>query len=159
MRGSRVKKSIGPIAFAAAVLALASCTSLVQKPEGFAAVSPGQITATHYKAVSPEGMIYRVRTLDNYPVQTLEFWADALKNHLEKEGYRSVSDGRSFEARETPGMIFEWAMPYGNESYIYITAIVVSEKKIAVAEAAAEHTIYYRYREALIESLASIMIQ
>ncbi len=154
-----MKSRIVLFTIVAAVLALASCTSLVQKPEGFAEVSPWQIAATHYKAVSPEGMIYRVRTLNNYPVQTLEFWADALQNHLEKEGYRSVSDGQAFEAGETPGMIFEWAMPYGNESYIYITAIAVSEKKIAVAEAAAEHTIYYRYREALIESLASITIR
>jgi len=50
-------------------------------------------------------------------------------------------------------------MPYGNESYIYITAIVVSEKKIAVSEAAAEHTIYYKYREALLESLASMTLR
>lgn len=154
-----MKKSIGPISLAAAALFLAACSSLsVQKPEGFAEVSSRRIATTQYKAISPEGMIYRVRTLDNYPVQMLEFWADALKNHLEKEGYRSVSDGESFEAGETPGMIFEWAMPYGHESYIYITAIVVSEKKIAVAEAAAEHTVYYQYREALIESLASITI-
>jgi hypothetical protein len=159
VRGSRVKTRIGPIAFAAAVLALASCTSLAQKPEGFAEVSPWQVAAAQYKAVSPEGMIYRVRTLKNYPVQTLEFWASALKNHLEKEGYRSVSDGQPFEAGESPGMLFEWAMPYGNQSYIYITAIVVAEKKIAVAEAAAEHTIYYKYREALLESLASITIR
>ena len=145
--------------FAATVLALASCTSLAQKPEGFAAVSPWYISATRYKAVSPEGMIYRVRTLNNYPVQTLEFWADALRNHLKREGYRSIADGQSFEAGETPGMIFEWAMPYGNQSYIYITAIVVSQKKIAVAEATAEHTIYYKYREALIESLATITIR
>lgn len=154
-----MKKSIGFIASALFVLTLASCVSLVQKPEGFAEISPQQVTATQYKAVSPEGMIYRVRTVNNYPVQTLEFWANALENHLEKEGYRSVSDGKSFQAGETPGMFFEWVMPYGNESYIYITAIAVSENKIAVAEAAAEHTIYYQYREALIESLTSITIR
>jgi hypothetical protein len=131
---------------------------MVQKPEGFAAVSPWQVGAAQYKAVSPEGMIYRVRTLDNYPVQTLEFWANALENHLVNEGYRAVSDGQSFEAGVNPGMFLEWAMPYGEQSYIYITAIVVSEKKIAVAEATAEHTIYHRYREAVIESLVSITI-
>ena len=153
-----MNKIIAPLAFAAAVLTLASCTTLVQKPEGFAEVLPWQVAATQYKAVSPEGMIYRVRTVKNYPEQTLEFWAQALQNHLEKEGYRSVSDGRSFETEDNSGRIFEWAMPYGNESYIYLTAIVVSEKRIAVAEAAAEHTIYYQYREALLESLASITI-
>jgi hypothetical protein len=153
-----VKRFVASIAFAAAVLALSSCATMVRKPEGFAEVPPWQIVATQYKAVSPEGMIYRVRTLKNYPVQTLEFWAQALRNHLEKEGYRSVSQGCPFQTGDHSGMIFEWAMPYSNESYIYLTAIVVSEKKIAVAEAAAEHTIYYQYREALLESLASITI-
>ena len=154
-----MNKIVAPIAFAAVVIVLASCTSLVQKPEGFAEMLPRQVAATQYKAVSPEGMIYRVRTLRNYPVQTLEFWAQALQNHLEKEGYRSISAGRSFETKDNTGMLFEWAMPYGNESYIYLTAIVVSEKRIAVAEATAEHTIYHQYREALLESLASIAIQ
>ena len=153
-----MKKVTAPIAFATALLALSSCLTLVQKPEGFAEVFPWQTAATEYKAVSPEGMVYRVRTLQNYPVQTLEFWAQALQNHLEKEGYRGISEGRSFETEDNSGMIFEWAMPYGNQSYIYLPAIVVAEKRIAVAEAAAEHTIYYQYREALLESLASITI-
>jgi hypothetical protein len=153
-----VKKIIALAGLAAAVLALASCVTLVQKPEGFAKVPLGQIIATRYKAVSPEGMVYQVRKLKNYPVQTLEFWAKALQNHLEKEGYRIISEGQSFQTGDNSGMIFEWAMPYGNQSYIYLTAIVVSDKRIAVAEAAAEHTIYYRYREALLDSLASITI-
>ena len=153
-----MKKIVARIGFSAAVLALASCTSLVQKPEGFAKVPLGQIVVTQYKAVSPEGMIYRVRKLKNYPVQTLEFWTNALRNHLEKEGYRIITEGQSFQTGDNSGMIFEWAMPYANQSFIYLTAIVVSHKRIAVAEAAAEHTIYYRYREALLDSLASITI-
>jgi hypothetical protein len=153
-----VNKLLVLIAFAAAVLALASCATVVQKPEGFAEVLSWQSAPAAYEAVSPEGMRYRVRTLNNYPVQTLKFWADALENHLEKEGYRSISEGRTFETADNSGMMFEWAMPYGNQSYIYLTAIVVTENKIAVAEAAAEHTIYYQYREALLESLSSITI-
>jgi len=153
-----VKKIVPPLVLAAAVVALASCLTLVEKPEGFAEVLPWQTAATEYRAVSPEGMMYRVRTLKNYPVQTLEFWSEALQNHLEKEGYRGISDGQAFQTGENSGMMFEWALPYGNQSYIYLTAIVVSEKRIAVAEAAAEHTIYRRHREALRESLASITI-
>lgn len=153
-----MKTTVPALVLAAAVVALGSCVTLVEKPEGFAEVLPWQTAATEYKAVSPEGMMYRVRTLKNYPVQTLAFWAEALQNHLEKEGYRGISNGQAFQTGDNSGMMFEWAMPYGNQSYIYLTAIVVSEKRIAVAEAAAEHTIYRRYREALLESLASITI-
>jgi len=141
------------------VLVLSSCATLVvDKPGGFAEVQSIGYAASQaaYKAVSPEGLLYRVRTEANYPPQSLDFWAEALKNHLVKEGYTIVGDGESFQAGELPGVIFEWVMPYGQESYIYLTAIIVSEEKIAIAEAAAEHSIYHEHRDALRESLLSI---
>jgi hypothetical protein len=138
------------------LLLLGSCTNLaVRKPEGFAVVK----TRDQYKAVSPEGMLYRVRIMDNYPVQDLEFWSQALKNQLLKEGYTITVDGERFETMAAPGILFEWAVPYGHESYLYLTAIIVTEKEIAIAEAAAEHTVYRRYRQALRESLQSIAIK
>ena len=144
------------------VLLISSCATLeVEKPSGFAEVESTAYAAspTLYKAVSPEGLLYRVRTETNYPPQSLEFWAEALKNHLIKEGYTIVGEGESFVAGELPGVIFEWVMPYGQESYIYLTAIIVSEERIAVAEAAAEHSIYHEHRDALRESLLSIRFQ
>ena len=142
----------------AAVL-LAGCTTLaVEKPAGFAEME-SRFSSERYTAVSPEGMLYRVRTRENYPPQSLDFWAEAMKNHLIDEGYTPVDDGESFQAGGLPGVLFEWVMPYGQESYIYLTAIIVSEEKIAVAEAAAEHTIYHEYRGSLRESLQSIRFQ
>ncbi len=142
------------------VLALAACTNFsVKKPAGFAEIVTPGIRETMYKAVSPEGMLYRVRTLDNYPKQDLEFWSNALKNHLQEEGYALTVDGESFQAGKHAGMLFEWALPYGQTSYLYLTAIVVSDEKIAVAEAAAEYKVYTAYREALKESLQTIIIK
>jgi hypothetical protein len=135
---------------------LLSCAHLsVEKPAGFAEVE----TENRYRAVSPEGMVYRVRTVDNYPVQSLSFWSDALKNHLIKEGYTLLGEGESFQAGDYEGEFFEWAVPYGHESYIYLTAILVSEETIAIAEAAAEHTVYSEHREAVKKSLKSIVFE
>ena len=133
---------------------LLSCAHIsVEKPAGFAEVEK----YNRYRAVSPEGMPFRVRTVDNYPVQSLSFWSDSLKNHLVKEGYTLLGEGESFQAGDYEGEMFEWAVPYGHESYIYLTAIIVSEKTIAIAEAAAEHTVYSKHREAVKNSLKSIV--
>lgn len=124
----------------------------VELPEGFAEVK----NRSYYQAISPEGMQYKVRMVKNYPEQELEFWAATLKNHLEKEGYHLMGESAGFQAKDSPRIYFEWLMPYGNTDYIYLTAIMISRNRIVVAESAAEHMIYRRYREPVLDSLASI---
>ena len=92
-------------------------------PDGFAPLPDRQA----FRAVSPEGVRFRVRTVENEPEQSLEFWSKALRSHLEKEGYPSSGEPTRFTAGEQDGMAFEWVMPYANETWSYLTAIVVSE--------------------------------
>jgi hypothetical protein len=152
----RQKKVIGILLLLALLTACA--TLKVRNPEGFAvAVSSSLLGGRNiFEALSPEGMLYRVRTVENYPPQGVAFWADALRNHLEEEGYTQVLETEAFEAGEREGVLFEWILPYGSEDYIYLTAIVISDEKIAIAEAAGEHTVYLHYRDALKESLKTI---
>jgi hypothetical protein len=124
-------------------------------PDGFARVKNNW----SYQAVSPEGMQYRVRTVKNYPEQDLEFWTDTLKNHLEKEGYHLLGESLSFQTKNSAGIFCEWLMPYGNADYIYLTAIMISKSRIVIAESAAEYKIYKRYREPVLESLATITLR
>ena len=115
----------------------------VSVPEGFARAK----TRGAYQAVSPEGMRYRVRAVRNEPSQAIEFWGDALKNHLLVEGYRLSNPGQPFTAGKRAGILYE------SEDHVYLTALVVSGRRILVAEAAAQHTVYGKYRTAVIESL------
>ena len=152
-----------PALLAGLLAGLASCSALkigsfvdIDRPQGFAETKEGQV----YKAVSPEGMLFGVRTVNNYPEKGLEFWSKALMNHLAQEGYRLISAneplGEGFDAGGMQGRLFEWVVPFGNTDYIYLTAIVVSGKKIAIAEAAGEHTVYRSHRDALLESLKTL---
>lgn len=125
----------------------------VANPEGFAKITD----KSYFKAVSPEGVVFKVHCEKNYPVKGLEFWGRALRNHLADEGYRFIKEDK-FNAGSTPGILFEWGAPYGNEDYIYLTALLVRDRTIAIAEAAGEFTLYTGYRNALLESLASIEI-
>lgn len=132
-----------------------SCIKIgVVKPEGFAEMEE----KGYYKAVSPEGVIYKVRTVENYPLKDLGFWSRALKKHLEDEGYRFVAE-KSFNTTTNSGTLFEWGAPYGNEDYIYLTAILVEGKQIIIAEAAGEFSLFVRYREAIQSSLSTLTLR
>jgi hypothetical protein len=137
-----------------ALLSLAvSCSRVsVNPPEGFAELKGGR----SYRAMSPEGMRYRVRSIKNEPRKELSFWGDALENHLIEEGYRSGGEAQSFESGDRVGMYYEWILPVGNQSYFYLTALVVTEKTITLAEAAAPHGVYIQYRQTLLDSLSTI---
>ncbi len=136
-------------------LSLFGCANLeVKKPAGFAET----VRKNEYRAISPEGMLYRVRSVDNYPVKNLDFWSKALKNQLEKEGYLLTDEGEEFTAGDHRGLLYEWGVRYGNEDFIYLTAIIVFDNRITIAEAGGEHTIYDKYRQPILESLKSITL-
>jgi hypothetical protein len=129
----------------------------VQPPAGFAEAEPGKNAA--YRALSPEGLLYQVRIFPNQPQKPLAFWGETLKNHLLKEGYRLNGDGRDFQAGDKPGIAFEWVVPYGNESYLYLTAVLVAGKRIVLAEAAGPYALFAQYRQSLSDSLQSIRLR
>ncbi len=147
-----MKRVLLPIALISLLLAV-SCSRLsVTPPEGFAELKGRRI----YQAISPEGMLYRIRSIKNDPRKNLEFWGEALENHLVKEGYRLNGKARSFTSGDREGLSCEWVLPYGNESYLYLTAVIVTDKTITLAEAAAPYPVFIQYRQALLDSLASI---
>lgn len=137
-------------------MGLAGCSELaVKTPSGFAALeSTGQ-----YAAMSPEGMVYRVRVMHNSPPQSLDFWTEALTNHLEQEGYVPLSTGNAFEAGPLGGTFSEWTVPYADDTYKYLTGILVGEETIAVVEASSVHEVYDRHRDAVLASLESIVFE
>jgi hypothetical protein len=154
----KVPKRFGYLAALCVVLlpALVSCKQLVVKtPAGFAALQ----SADQYAAMSPEGMIYRVRVMHNSPKQSLSFWTEALTNHLQQEGYVPVSTDNEFQAGTLRGTFSEWSVPYADDTYKYLTGILVGDETIAVVEATSSHDVYDRHRAAVLESLESVDFQ
>jgi hypothetical protein len=131
-----------------------SCSKIeVKKPAGFAELRKG----SSYYAISPEGVLFRVRHVENYPEKNLDFWSKAVKKHLTEEGYQFI-DQEGFSATKNPGVLFQWGAPYGRENYIYLTAIIVLGKDIAVAEVACEYSLFATYRDSLLASLKSVSL-
>ena len=147
-----------------------SCSKLkIDKPDGFAEIKKTRAfkKGELYKAISPEGMLFRIRIEKNYPEMDLAFWSDTLKTHLIKEGYTILDNETEedlpekpnnihFETKDNKGIIFKWVLPYNNESYIYMTALLVCDNEILIAEATGEHTIFRSHYESILKTLQSI---
>jgi hypothetical protein len=147
-----MRRLMFPVVLAALILTVSCSRPSAPLPEGFAELKGGR----SYRAISPEGMLYRIRSIKNKPRKDLEFWGQALENHLVKEGYRLNGDARSFESGDRAGLSYEWVLPYGNESYLYLTALIVADRTITLAEAAAPYPVFIRYRQSVLDSLSGI---
>lgn len=148
-------KSRHILCFILSLALMGACSRVgVEKPEGFAEVK----TWKSYYAVSPEGVLFRVRYVKNYPVKEINFWQEAVKIHLEREGYELIKE-EEFDAGGKKGVFFEWGAPYGHENYVYMTAIAVFGKRISIAEAAGELSLYQKYKEALVSSLKTVKLR
>jgi hypothetical protein len=148
-----MNKTIASIIISIVLFATFSCAPFtLKKPAGFAEERKGAA----YFAISPEGILFKVRTVRNYPEKNLDFWSRAMKKHLTEEGYQFIKED-TFEMKK-PGVLFEWGAPYGRENYIYLTGIIVSGGRIAVAEAACEFSLFAANKDSLFESFKSIVV-
>lgn len=132
---------------------LAGCVTAptVATPEGFASYPEADAPL----AVSPEGVGFRVRTVANEPPQELAFWAEALSRHMVDSGYLPYAR-ESFSSPAGTGVAFEWMAPVGADDWVYLTAIVVTDETILIAEAAGPASIYEQHREAVRAALETI---
>ena len=138
-------------------LVLAGCVTsqpVLDTPRGFAAYD----TQSTWKAVSPEGVVVRVRLVENEPPQSLQFWAEALKVQLEKSGY-TLTGEESLETKSGDAVLLEWAAPVGEDDWIYLTALTVVVEGIAICEAAGEFELYRSHRQAILDSLSTLVIR
>ena len=139
----RLRKWMRILPAAGIILGMGCVTprAAVDPPEGFAEYTK----AKYYQAVTPEGVILRIRIVANDPKQTLSFWTEALKVHMQKSGY-SLLEEESFGVSTGNGVAFEWIAPLSGEDWVYLTAIAVTDKHIVVAEAAGAYRYYKDYR-------------
>jgi hypothetical protein len=125
----------------------------METPSGFAAFDDEDVV----RAISPEGVLVRARTVENDPPQTLDFWAEALERQLTESGYLLV-DRSSFESGAGPGVLLEWLAPVNADDWMYLTALAVSETSIAIVESAGPSDEYGKYRDAIRESLETLAL-
>lgn len=132
---------------------LSGCMNMnATAPKGFAQYDKGK----DFRAVSSEGILYRVRKEENYPKADLSFWKEALKKRMTDSGYTFLSDA-SIKANATEGYLLELAAPFGQLDYAYLIAIFVHGNSIYIAEATGEVTLLKKDREVIVEAMRQIL--
>lgn len=95
------------------------------------------------KYITADGVMLKVRDVENYPRADLEFWADALRRHLEARGYALAGETRFQTARGLPGFSADFLLPHGAEDWVLSETLFVVGERIVVIEAAGP---YERFR-------------
>lgn len=134
-------------------VALGGCLD-APTPEGFARLD----NRASVRAVSSDGVMYRVRRVDNEPKADLAFWREALKKRMLEAGYAVLRDGE-VSAGDTPGYLLQLAAPVGQQDYAYAVAIFVHGDEITLVEAAGEVTRFDRQREKIVAALSALRLE
>ena len=134
------------------LLTLAACGSFeAQAPKGFAVYDDG----ADYRAVSPDGVVYRVRSEDNAPEAGLPFWREALTKRMSDAGYLVIG-GEPVKAGTVDGHLIELAAPLGNKDYGYAVAVFVAGDDIVIVEAAGEGALLKEKRGDIIAAIQQL---
>lgn len=82
---------------------------------------------------------------------------EVLKKHLEKKGYRLLSESRDDDKNSR--VTCYWIIASGKDYYVYMTSVISEGKIIVVAEAAGEKSDFERYSEIINNAVSTIKIR
>ena len=143
---------IGRAIVSIGILAVGACAGVDGKaPADFAELDDWGAL----RAVSADGVMYRLRREKNDPEADVGFWREALKKRMLDAGYVFVSES-DFKMRDAAGALFEWAAPVGLEDYSYLIGFSVQGSKILLAEATGEVTRLTKHRDAILEAMGTV---
>jgi hypothetical protein len=121
---------------------------LTTAPDGFATYKNKKI----FKSVSPDHIVYRVRTVKNDPYADFGFWREALPERMRNAGYRVIGD-TVMSIENNRALFLEMAAPMGETDYSYLVMMIVKKKKILIAESAGMYTDFQKRKESVIDAL------
>jgi hypothetical protein len=124
-------------------------------PEGFAAFDRGD----NFRAVSPDGIVYRLREEANKPEADLPFWKEALKKRMVEAGYTFFAERELKAMGGEPGYLLELTAPLGPRDYAYLVAVYQKGAHLVVAEAAGEVVRVKERHDAIIAALEKTLLK
>ena len=142
------------IFFAALALTLSSCAHFTaQPPSGFAAYK----SRCTFRAVSPDGAVFRIRSVKNKPKAGLPFWNEAIITRMKNAGYTLV-DTSSISVQGRQAFVTELAAPLGAEDQTYLIAVIYGPKRLTIVEAACEVSKFQKRKPEIIEAIKKIRL-
>ncbi len=144
------------IVLAIITLSFCSCQTAMKTmaPDGFAAYKGPE----PFRAVSPDGVMFSVRSTKNEPYADLDFWKVALKKHLLDSGYHFIREA-DIKSGSDDGYMLEVSAPVNNQSYIYATALFVEKDKIIITEIAGTVLSFESNRKAVMTAIRNLRVK
>lgn len=131
---------------------LPACRSFqAEAPAGFAPYSSSKI----YRAVSPDGVVFRIRSEKNEPRAELAFWQEALKKRMLDAGYHFVREGE-IKAGPQVGYLLELTAPLGTQDYAYLIALFEEGDRLVLVESAGEIARFAPRRESVLAAIEKL---
>jgi hypothetical protein len=107
----------------------------METPAGYVRLDP--VLGYDYRAVSADGAVISVRTVDNPRDATLEFWNKAISNELvEARGYKLNAKQDVKSERGTAGTEMTLRTQVEGIDYVYLLTVFVKSRQVIVFEAA-----------------------
>lgn len=125
--------------------------TIAEPPAGFAAWKKRK----SYRAIAPDSVLFRVRSVKQKPPAPLEFWKEAVRGRMQDAGYTVLSESE-ISASGQPGALIALAAPMGTEDWLYWVAFFPVGNRIVIAEAAGEITAFETHREAIATAVRGI---
>lgn len=107
------------------------------------------------KMMSADGVMLKVRHVDNYPRGDLAFWVDAMGRHLEAKGYARASSKPVSARNGLKGHTLAFLLPRGIEDWVLSETIFVVGDHILLVEVAGPYERYAPLESELEAALAT----
>lgn len=118
-------------------------------PDGFAVYN------RYNRAISSDGVMYRIRKQVNQPFAKLKFWSEALKKRMVDTGYTFIKE-RDIKSGKKNGYLIELTAPYGEDDYTYLITIFLKDKEILIVEASGEVLLFKKQRKKILAAIKKI---
>jgi hypothetical protein len=120
-------------------------------PDGFARYRGESV----FRAVSPDGIVFKVHHTANKPYAELPFWQEALSTRMQNAGYTLIDSSKA-TISGCPAFFIEVAAPLGNDDESYLIAVILDKKQLIIAEAAGEAVKFRNRKDAVVEAIKKI---
>jgi len=139
----------------AIVVQTISCASFKAKePRNFAAY---EIESNKFKAISSDGVLYRVSSYEQKSEASTDFWKEAFLLKMKNSNYKQEDSlNINIGGKAAIGYIFSFANSTGHD--LYLVAAVQSKEKMFVVEASGESTKFENRKKDILDAIGSINI-
>jgi hypothetical protein len=95
------------------------------------------------RMITAEGVMLKAREVENYPEADLKFWVEAMRRHLEQQGYAAQGEPRLFDARGgLRGARLLFVAPRGQEDWVLGETVFVVGKRVVLVETAGPYSLH-----------------